>query len=308
MKMESSHENGKSSPLVSIITVNYNSTEVTVELLRSIQRLGRADLEIIVVDNASREDPGARLREVMPQVRVIVSPVNLGFSGGNNEGIRAARGAYLFLVNNDTELTAGLIDGLLDIFRRHPDAGIACPKFHFFYHPAIIEYAGYNALNVWKGSCTMVGHKERDEGQYDREGATHFAHGGAMMVPARVVKEVGEMPECYFLYYEELDWSEQIKRKGYNIYYQPHALIYHKESMSVGKKSLVKTYYHCRNRILFMRRNVGPVQLAAFTLYFIFFTIPKNSLLFLMRREPDHFKAFWRGIFWNLSHHRIKNL
>lgn len=292
----------ESSPLVSIITVNYNSTEVTVEMLRSIQRLGYASLEVIVVDNASREDPGARLREVYPGVRLIVSPVNLGFSGGNNLGIRVANGKYLFLVNNDTELTAGLIEGLLGIFRRYPDAGMACPKFHYFYHPGIIEYAGYNALNVWKGSCTMVGNKERDEGQYDVEGSTNFAHGGAMMVPASVVAAVGEMPECYFLYYEELDWSEQIKRKGYKIYYQPHALIYHKESMSVGKKSLVKTYYHCRNRILFMRRNVGSGALAAFGLYFTFFTIPKNSLVFLIRREWDHLGAFWRGIFWNLSH------
>lgn len=291
-----------SRPLVSIITVNYNSTEVTVEMLRSIRRLDYSFLEVIVVDNASREDPGPRLKEVYPEVRVIVSPVNLGFSGGNNLGIRAARGEYFFLVNNDTELTGGLIEGLLGVFRRYPDAGMACPKFHFFYHPGIIEYAGYHALNVWRGSCTMVGNKEKDEGQFDVEGSTHFAHGGAMMVPAAVVAAVGEMPECYFLYYEELDWSEQIKRKGYKIYYQPHALIYHKESMSVGKKSLIKTYYHCRNRILFMRRNVGVVALTAFTLYFIFFTIPKNSVVFLVRREFDHFKAFWRGIFWNLLH------
>jgi hypothetical protein len=295
-----------SSPLVSIITVNYNSTEVTVELLRSIQRLSNPLLEVIVVDNASREDPGDRLRAVDPQVRVIVSRENLGFSGGNNLGIRAARGQYLFLVNNDTELTEGLIEGLLDVFRRRPDAGMACPKFHFYYHPEIIEYAGYNALNVWKGTCTMVGNKERDEGQYDTEASTHFAHGGAMMIPAALVREVGEMPECYFLYYEELDWSERIKRKGYKIYFQPHALIYHKESMSVGKKSLIKTYYHCRNRILFMRRNVGPVALTAFTFYFILLTIPKNSLLFLVRRELDHLRAFWRGIFWNLSHYSIK--
>ena len=295
-------------PLVSIITVNYNSTEVTVELLRSIQSLAYPAIEVIVVDNASREEPGGRLREVFPEVKVIVSAENLGFSGGNNLGIRAARGEYLFLVNNDTELTSGLIEGLLDTFERYPDAGMACPKFHYYYHPDIIEYAGYNPLNIWRGSCTMVGNREKDTGQYDTEGSTNFAHGGGMMIPAAVVKAVGEMPECYFLYYEELDWSEQIKRKGFSIYYQPRALIYHKESMSVGKKSLVKTYYHCRNRILFMRRNVGPCALFAFTLYFIFLTIPKNSLVFLVRREPDHFRAFWRGIFWNLSHFSIKNI
>ncbi|HLI92298.1 MAG TPA: glycosyltransferase family 2 protein [Puia sp.] len=298
----------ESSPLVSIITVNYNSTEVTAELLRSIKKVNYPSLEVIVVDNASREDPTQRLREVDPDVKVMVSATNRGFSGGNNLGMRAAGGAYFFLVNNDTEFTPGLIEGLLDVFRQHEDAGMACPKFHFYYHPAIIEYAGYNRLNVLKGSCTMIGNKEKDEGQYDVERSTPFAHGGAMMVPAKVVQEVGEMPECYFLYYEELDWSEQIRRKGYSIYYQPRALIYHKESVSVGKKSLVKTFYHTRNRILFMRRNVGPAALAVFTLYFMFFSIPKNSVQFLARGEGKHFKAFWRGIFWNLAHYRIKNL
>jgi GT2 family glycosyltransferase len=86
MKMESS------SPLVSIITVNYNSTEVTVELLQSIRRLSYPSLEVIVVDNASRDDPSERLRDTDPEVTVIVSAVNLGFSGGTNLGIRAARG------------------------------------------------------------------------------------------------------------------------------------------------------------------------------------------------------------------------
>jgi GT2 family glycosyltransferase len=297
----------ESKPLVSIITVNYNSAEITAELLRSIRGLQYPTIEVIVVDNASREDPGPRLREVFPEVRLIRSPENLGFAGGNNLGIRSAGGEYLLLVNNDTELTPGLVGGLLDIFGRYHDAGMVSPKFHYYYHPDVIEYAGYNELNVLRGSCTMVGNREKDEGQYDMAGATHFAHGGGMMIPASVVREVGVMPECYFLYYEELDWSEQIKRKGYKIYYQPHALIYHKESMTVGKKSLIKTYYHCRNRILFMRRNVGPFALLAFTLYFIFFTIPKNSLSFLIRRETDHFKAFWKGIFWNMSHFNVKN-
>ena len=138
-------------PLVSLITVNYNGTEVTGELLKSLTTLQYPAIEVIVVDNASAEDPGPRLREIYPEVRVILSPKNLGFAGGNNLGIRAAKGEYLFLVNNDTELTSGLIEGLLDIFRRYPDAGMACPKFHYYYHPDIIEYAGYNELNRIQG-------------------------------------------------------------------------------------------------------------------------------------------------------------
>src|SRR6185436_16210636 len=100
---------------------------------------------------------------------------------------------------------------------------------------------------------------------------------------SRVVEEAGMLNEPYFLYYEELDWSEQIKKKGYKIYYQPKSLIYHKESMSTGKASTLKTFYLTRNRILFMRRNAPKGAFLVFMLYFLFFTMPKNSLMYLLK-------------------------
>jgi GT2 family glycosyltransferase len=105
------------------------------------------------------------------------------------------------------------------------------------------------------------------------------------------------MPEQYFLYYEEFDWSEQIKRKGYRIYYQPRSLIYHKESMTTGKSSPLKTYYLTRNRLLFMQRNMPRRTRLVFTTYFILFTIPKNTIQYLLRGQREHLRSFWRGIF-----------
>lgn len=294
-------------PLVSIITVNYNNAAVTCDLLLSINSVNYSNLEVIVVDNASAENPTAQLKEVYPDVHVIVSAENLGFAGGNNLGIQAARGEYLFFVNSDTVMTADLISGLLEIFETYPDAGIASPKFHYYYAPGVIEFAGYNEVNVFNGKNSMVGCRKKDYGQYDKVAVTHYAHGGGMMVPATVVREVGPMPEMYFLYYEEFDWCEQIKRKGYKVYYQSNALIYHKESMSVGRNSTLKTFYLSRNRILFMRRNVKGMPLAVFTCYFTFVTLPKNVVTFLVRREMKHLQAFWKGIAWNLSNYNIKN-
>jgi GT2 family glycosyltransferase len=152
-----------------------------------------------------------------------------------------------------------------------------------------------------------VGKGKKDYGQFDKVMRTHYAHGGGMMVPARVVEKVGLMPEVYFLYYEELDWCEQIKRKGYNIYYQPKSLIYHKESMTVGKHSTLKTFYINRNRILFMRRNVKGWPLLVFTLFYMCCTIPKNVLVYLFRREPSHLKAFWHAFAWNVHNYRVRN-
>ncbi len=93
-------------PLVSIITINYNNVAVTCDLLLSIGCVSYRNIEVIVVDNASAEDPTEQLKEVYPAVKVIVSKENLGFAGGNNLGIRAAHGQYLFFVNSDTVMTA----------------------------------------------------------------------------------------------------------------------------------------------------------------------------------------------------------
>ncbi|WP_291946625.1 glycosyltransferase family 2 protein [Chitinophaga sp.] len=288
-------------PLVSIVTVNYNNAAVTAALLASVARNDYERVEMIVVDNASSENPTAQYAKDYPWVKVIRSETNLGFAGGNNLGMKAATGDYLFLVNNDTEFTPGLIPALLEVFQACPDAGIVSPKFHFFYEPGVIEYAGYNKVDVLTGRNSMIGRGQRDDGQYTELSNTWYAHGGAMMIKRSVLEEVGLMPDMYFLYYEELDWCEQFRKKGYQMYFQPAALIYHKESMSTGRNSPLKTYYLTRNRILFMRRNVKWHQLMLFAGYFTCITIPKNTLSFLFRRESEHLKAFWKGVSWHLK-------
>lgn len=294
-------------PLVSIITINYNNTQVTVEMLHSVKYLTYPNVEVIVVDNASKESPVAAVQEAYPEVQLIISPRNLGFAGGNNLGIKVAKGEYLFFVNNDTVLTPDILDGLVETFKDHPDAGAVSPKFHYYQAPGVIEYAGCGEINMFSGRNKTLGRGKKDYGQYDKFSLTHYAHGGGMMVPASVVRKVGMMPEMFFLYYEELDWCEQIKRAGYNIYYQPKSLIYHKESMSVGKHSTLKTFYINRNRILFMRRNVKGWPLLVFTLFYTCCTIPKNVLMFLFRRETNHLKAFWHAFTWNVHNYRVKN-
>lgn len=292
----------KDNPLISIVTLTWNTTEITCDFLRSLNEHGTyKNIEVIVVDNGSKEDPTPVFKAIYPDVKVILNGKNLGFTGGNNVGIRAAKGDFLFIVNNDTEVTPGLLEGLLEIFEKYPDAGITSPKFHYFFHKGTIEYAGYNTVNIFTGRNGMVGCREKDEGQYNEIKVTNYAHGGGMMVPRKIIDEVGGLPEQFFIYYEEFDWCEQIKRKGYKVYYQPKSLIYHKESMTTGKSSAFKTFYNTKNRILFMRRNVPLPGLLVFTLYFTFCTVPKNTATFLFKGQKDHLKSFWKGIFWQFN-------
>ena len=127
-----------STPLISIVTINYNNTGLTEDLLRSVLCLEYSKIEVIVVDNASEQDPSEQFKKILPSVNIILSKKNLGFAGGNNLGIKAAKGDYLFFVNNDTELTPGILNGLLEIFKDYPDAGVVSPKFHYYHSPGTI--------------------------------------------------------------------------------------------------------------------------------------------------------------------------
>jgi GT2 family glycosyltransferase len=290
-------------PLISLITINYNQAAVTCELLESTRRLKYPRFEIIVVDNASVEDPTERIRQGnYPNVKVVVSPENLGFSGGNNLGMQHAKGDYFFFLNNDTEVTPDLLDQLLAPFEADPAIGITCPKIRFYDHPTIIQYAGYYPLNRYTGRTWSIGLGETDRGQHDQSGPTAFAHGAAMMVSRRAVEVGGAMDESFFLYYEELDWSMQIQRAGFQIYYQAAALIYHKESISVGKTNPLKVYYHTRNRLLFMRRNVSGFPLIFFCIYYFSFALTKAAFLYAIRRQKNYLIALKNAVLWHFSH------
>lgn len=291
----------KDQPFISIITLNYNQTDVTCDFLASTRNLKYRNFEILVCDMASAVDPTAKiLAGNYPNTRLLLSKENLGFAGGNNWGMRQAKGDYMFIVNNDTEVTDSLLDELLKPFDTDDSIGVTCPKIKYFDQPNTIQYAGFNPMNNFTGRTTSVGIHEEDQGQHDVPGMTYGAHGCAMLVKKEVIEKVGMFPEKFFLYYEEWDWSARILKAGFKIWYTPQAVIYHKESLSVGKANPMKVYYHTRNRILYIRRNAGLLPLLVFTAYFGFFALPKNTLGYLARRQFTHLKYFLKGVVWNL--------
>lgn len=289
-------------PLVSIITLTWNQTKVTCEFLESTRKLNYKNYEILVCDMGSNIDPTEEINSKnFPNTRVLRSEKNLGFTGGNNWGIRQSKGDFVFIVNNDTEVTADLLNTLVEPFFKDSTVGVTCPKIRYYDHPEIIQYAGFNPINVYTGRTTSVGSMEVDKGQHDTPGYTWGAHGCAMMVKREVIETVGMFPETFFIYYEEWDWSSRILRTGYNIFYQPKGLIFHKESITMGKQSAIKVYYHTRNRILYMRRNTNFIQFTAFLLFFLFFTAPKSIIIFSIKKQYSHLKSFIRGTVWNVT-------
>lgn len=291
-------------PLVSIITVNYNGLIHTEAFLKSLQKITYSNIEIFVVDNASSESV-AILKQQFPYIHLLESSENLGFAGGNNLAIRKASGKYFFLLNNDTELDPGFLEPIVELMESNPLIGLASSKLVYYSKPELVQFAGSKGINLYTGRGFAIGHLEKDRPAFDGVYRTQLAHGAAMMISRKVVEKIGLMADLFFLYYEETDFCERVKAAGFEIWYCGLSKVYHKESMSVGKESPMKTYYLTRNRLIFTRRNARGIQKIAALLFFYFFAFPKGVFKYLKKKEFKLLAAFIRGALWNLVHFKI---
>ena len=283
--------------LLSIITINYNGQKDTCELIESLP-LEDKSIEVIVVDNASFQDEATIIEAQYPQVKVIRSKKNLGFAGGNNLGIKAAKGKYLFFLNNDTLLKPQTSDirSLISRLETSPKIGMVCPKIRFTWGNQLIQFAGYTPLTPITMRNKAIGCSDTDQGQYDTPHPTPYAHGAAMMVKREVIEKSGLMPECYFLYYEELDWSMMIRRAGYDIWYEPACTVFHKESRTTGQNSPLRTYYITRNRLLFTQRNQQGLMKYITYLYLISLVAIRDILKYTFQQRWGLVRATTRGV------------
>ncbi|RMF26967.1 MAG: glycosyltransferase family 2 protein, partial [Bacteroidetes bacterium] len=284
-------------PLVSIITVNYNGTALLLEMLAALERCTYPEKEIIVVDNASEEDPSPVLRARHPAVKVLRSERNLGFAGANNLGLREARGTFFFLLNNDAWPEPSALSTLVRFLETHPDAGAVSPLICF---PAEegqetrVQFAGATDLNLLTARNRTLGRDRRPDQLPPHPHPIPFAHGAAMLVPRRVVEAVGPLSEDFFLYYEELDWCARMRKAGWTIYLEPRAQVFHHESHSIGAGSPLKCFWQTRNRLLFARKHFPSWAKPLVWSYFLGVALPVN--LFRHRKSADHRKAFLRGV------------
>ena len=280
---------------VSVITVNYNGLKDTCSLIDTIP-IEDYSIEVIVVDNASENNEADILESRYLNIKVIRSSTNLGFAGGNNLGIKAAKGRYLYLVNNDTEFKTFDIQPLIERMESSDDIGIVCPKIRFFWQPQPIQFAGYTPLSKITMRNKCIGFGEQDKGQYNTAHPTPYAHGAAMLIKREAIEKVGMMPEDYFLYYEELDWSMMFRRAGYEIWYEPASEIFHKESSTTGQNSPLRTYYITRNRLLFTKRNNTGIYKPLAYIYIICIVAMRDIIRHTMSRRTDLAYATLNGI------------
>ena len=284
-------------PDISIITINYNGLKETCQLIESLQQYPQdCSYELIVVDNGSIQNEALLLQKKYPEVHVIRNEQNVGFSGGNNLGIQTAKGKGIFLLNNDTLVTANDLKYLYERLYSSPVIGAVSPKIKFAFPPQHIQFAGFTPLTPITLRNAGIGFGCPDNGTFDTPHPTPYLHGAAMLVKREVIEKVGLMPEIFFLYYEELDWSTHITRAGYELWYEPRCTVFHKESQSTGQLSKLRTYYLTRNRLLYAWRNLEGSNRWLSIIYQTTLAAGKNGLSFLLKGRPDLLTATIKGI------------
>lgn len=256
---KSTSTEGSAKPKVDIVILNWNGRLDTLACLESVANISYPNFNVIVVDNGSTDDSVLAIRAAFPEVTLIETGANLGFSGGNNVGIQhaLAHGAdYVLLLNNDTVVDPGLLDAFVAAAKRFPDAGVFSAKIYFHAEPQRIWYAGAR-WNDLTARFDQVGEGELDNGQrFATACETEYACGCAFFVPAARLREIGLLDDNFFLYFEETDWCFRARKAGYPSIYVPEAKLWHKVSVSFGGEgSPLALYFQTRNRLLWARRH-----------------------------------------------------
>jgi hypothetical protein len=246
-------------PRVAIVVLSWNGRDDTIECLASLGRMRWERQTAIVVDNGSTDGTAEAVRERFPDALVIRSEENLGFAEGNNVGIRAALEAdadYVLVLNNDTIVDERLVEALVEEAERRPDAGALCPLIRYVDPPDRIWYAGarFDPRAVHNGRHT--GYGERDAGQYHAVREIGRATGAAMLVPRRVIEEVGYFDSSLFIQVEDVEWSLRMRAAGYRILFVPAGVLWHHVAVASGGERAPETaYYEMRNTLVVSTRH-----------------------------------------------------
>ncbi len=251
---------------VAAVVVNWNGKDDTVVCLTSLKKIRKPGVKFtaIVVDNGSTNDSVSIIKNAHPWVTLVTTGKNLGFTGGNNVGIKKAMAVgadYVWLLNNDTIVDPGVLS-FLSAFE-DKTVGIVGSKIYFApgheYHKdkykpdekgKVFWYAG--GLVDWKNMyASHRGVDEVDHGQYDEVVDSPFVTGCSLIVRREVVEKIGVLDDKYFLYTEDLDFCLRAKRAGWRLLYYPESVVWHVNAGSTGGAgNPLHDYYLTRNRLL----------------------------------------------------------
>lgn len=256
---ESRSREGPNRPKFSVVIVNWNGRRLLGPCLESLEQQEWRSFETIVVDNGSVDGSVEFIRERYPTCRVIGLPENRGFCSGNNEGIRHAKGEWIVLLNNDTEVIPEFLAALDEASRLFANAGMLACKMLFAESRSTIDNCGFTLSRA--GTAEEIGRNEADTGQY-RLGLEPFGpSGGAAAYKREVFDKVGLFDESFFLIYEDVDLAMRARLQGFKCFFVPHAVVFHKYRATLSTLPEWQVYYGQKNieRVYLKNMSTGAI-------------------------------------------------
>lgn len=233
---------------VYIIILNWNGLKDTLECLESVYKLDYPNFEVIVVDNGSSDGSISKILQQVPQINLIRNSKNLGYTGGNNVGMRRALelGAdYVWLLNNDTVVESDTLSKLVDEAENFLGTGLVSPALYFYDRPEKTQFIGTYADFKNHELIHILDPKELD---CEWVKNNLILWGTALLIKKCVIEAVGYLSEEYFAYHEDCDYSLRVHRARFRVVVRLDARVFHKDSQTTGKWSPIQVYLRTRNQ------------------------------------------------------------
>lgn len=253
-------------PKVSIIILNWNGLQDTLECLESLKKITYKNFETIIVDNGSARDEAGEIQRKFPEVSVIKNSTNEGFCGGNNIGAKLALKSnpdYLLFLNNDTILKPDFLNKLIEFTEANPKTGIAGPLILYYQEPDYVYSCG-GEFNAWL--CLS---KDYHFAHKSSQRNLNFISGCAFLIKTNLVKKIGLWDEDFFTYWDETDYCLRAKKAGFDIACVPQSVIYHKVARTNIYLSRRYVYYMVRNNLLMAKKHAKWYQWPSILINFL---------------------------------------
>lgn len=286
-------------PFCSVIVLNYNGKQHLQDCLSSVEKQTYKNFETILIDNASQDDSIHFVRKNFPNVKIVKNTQNSGTAGGFNFGSRYSNAEYLLFLANDTEVESNLLEEMMKEIKKDPSIAICSAKMLRFDERDKIDYAGIK-LDVY-GFPYIIGHKEKDEGQYDLVRDT-IATGTCLLIKRKVFEEIGGFDDEYFTLSDEVDLCWRVKLAGYRSIINPRAKLYHKAGATLKKTRRDKLRYMSeRNIFRMLLKNYSALTLIKILpRYFVL--LLGEMLFYLAIRKDSLVISIAKAVLWNVKH------
>ena len=285
---------------LAIVILNWNGAAMLRRYLPSVLQHSREEATVYVADNASTDDSVALLKAQFPEVKLILLERNWGFADGYNKALEQVEAQYYLLLNSDIEVSPSWLTPMLRFMDAHEDVAACQPKLRSVAEPEKFEYAGGSGGYIDRYGYPFCRGRlfdsvEQDNGQYDDVADVLWATGAALLIRARIYKEVGGLDGRFFAHSEEIDMCWRIRLRGYRVVCLPESVVYHVGGGTLPKANPMKTFLNFRNNLTMLYKCLPENELRSVMRWRRVLDYLAAWEMLLLKRNLGDFKAVFRA-------------